>query len=1041
MATVAGPDGRLHYVYTISGVRVEFPAKAYPSQIAMMDKVIRGLQRGQHCLLESPTGSGKTLALLCASLAWQRAEAENVRKFNEAVEATARASLKTLKTEIQSTDGGPDMKMGNWNAEAVKKEPTAPKVKVESSPASDMSAYYSDDNSDDDFKMPTKKRTKISKSPPEKPLVAIRPAGSSAPIKMEDVKTERVMLSGDGSVESPVEQPFIQRKQKIPKIFFGTRTHKQITQVVKEFRRTVYCNTPMGVLASREHTCIHPEVSRSANKNEGCKILNDRRLAKQDPQQKGGCSYRWQGKDKLKTQAQIRNYGLVSGWDIEDLVSLGRRIRVCPYYASRDMSEQAQIVFSPYNYLIDPRVRQSMKIPINDNIIILDEAHNIEDSARESAGGSWSQEDFRLALNDCEKIGNRHPTMEKEIDRLAKFSSYMMQWIGKHATNMKSVGFDREVHVMTGTEFVANLSVDGYGPEMLVELKAIIDYIFNEQLESDWNDKEGSQDPQLSAATQTLLEGFLMIMDLMLNGNQIHRDDYRAVVVRTVERKQKKGPGSSFFGKANIASQWTYALNLWCLNSAVVMHEIKESTRSIIVTSGTLSPLASYQSELDIDFKLTLEANHVIPAKRVWIGTISQGPRNTLLNGTFKVTGTFEYQDELGRLALSVCQTIPHGVLCFLPSYSLLEKLVTRWQDTGLWQHLSNYKTIVCESRDSRDFEETLKSFYSAIEDSVNALSCLDLDGSGDGSECPSKKTGDVPSGALMLAVCRGKVSEGLDFTDNNARAVICVGIPFPNFKDTQVELKRQYNDKLSASTPLLNGSEWYEIQAFRALNQALGRCIRHKADWGAILLVDDRFAKTPRYVNQLSKWVRSSIRHFHCFPPMLNSLKEFADNFVAEDAAALVASQQQLLSSTQEESQSFTPMVVSSSPYFTKPAVSSPNVVYLSEDENDSILSVNDSLTAEISPLKTRPVQMNASPVKPLLTNKISPTLPVQSNEMKTTPVRHPVSRIKKPFATLLGNSNKLSLSQRKLAAENGSHYFQDMNPASANVKPDFDS
>jgi superfamily II helicase len=38
-------------------------------------QVIRGLQRGQHCLLESPTGSGKTLALLCASLAWQRAEA------------------------------------------------------------------------------------------------------------------------------------------------------------------------------------------------------------------------------------------------------------------------------------------------------------------------------------------------------------------------------------------------------------------------------------------------------------------------------------------------------------------------------------------------------------------------------------------------------------------------------------------------------------------------------------------------------------------------------------------------------------------------------------------------------------------------------------------------------------------------------------------------------------------------------------------------------------------------------------------------------
>ena len=39
--------------------------------------------------------------------------------------------------------------------------------------------------------------------------------------------------------------------------------------------------------------------------------------------------------------------------------------------------------------------------------------------------------------------------------------------------------------------------------------------------------------------------------------------------------------------------------------------------------------------------------------------------------------------------------------------------------------------------------------------------------------------------GALFMAVCRGKVSEGLDFADNNARAVICVGIPFPNVKDS----------------------------------------------------------------------------------------------------------------------------------------------------------------------------------------------------------------------------------------------------------------
>ena len=43
--------------------------------------------------------------------------------------------------------------------------------------------------------------------------------------------------------------------------------------------------------------------------------------------------------------------------------------------------------------------------------------------------------------------------------------------------------------------------------------------------------------------------------------------------------------------------------------------------------------------------------------------------------------------------------------------------------------------------------------------------------------------------GALFLAVCRGKVSEGMDFADNNARAVICVGIPFPNVKGSDETL------------------------------------------------------------------------------------------------------------------------------------------------------------------------------------------------------------------------------------------------------------
>uniref|UniRef100_A0A3Q4GJ85 Helicase ATP-binding domain-containing protein n=1 Tax=Neolamprologus brichardi TaxID=32507 RepID=A0A3Q4GJ85_NEOBR len=57
--------------YTIGGVKIHFPCKAYPSQLAMMNLIVRGLNTGQYCLLESPTGSGKSLALLCSALGWQ----------------------------------------------------------------------------------------------------------------------------------------------------------------------------------------------------------------------------------------------------------------------------------------------------------------------------------------------------------------------------------------------------------------------------------------------------------------------------------------------------------------------------------------------------------------------------------------------------------------------------------------------------------------------------------------------------------------------------------------------------------------------------------------------------------------------------------------------------------------------------------------------------------------------------------------------------------------------------------------------------------
>jgi Rad3-related DNA helicase len=59
--------------------------------------------------------------------------------------------------------------------------------------------------------------------------------------------------------------------------------------------------------------------------------------------------------------------------------------------------------------------------------------------------------------------------------------------------------------------------------------------------------------------------------------------------------------------------------------------------------------------------------------------------------------------------------------------------------------------------------------------------------------------------GAIMMGVCRGRISEGLDFSDNLARLVLVVGIPYPQLTDPKVILKQLYLDE-KARKPLKPG-------------------------------------------------------------------------------------------------------------------------------------------------------------------------------------------------------------------------------------------
>lgn len=141
------------------------------------------------------------------------------------------------------------------------------------------------------------------------------------------------------------------------------------------------------------------------------------------------------------------------------------------------------------------------------------------------------------------------------------------------------------------------------------------------------------------------------------------------------------------------------------------------------------------------------------------------------------------------------------------------------------------------------------------------------------------KINSETQKGAIFMAVCRGKVSEGLDFADINGRAVIITGLPFPPYYDPKVKLKRSYMERnWTTRNESLNGHEWYQLEALRAVNQAIGRVIRHRHDYGAILLCDVRFSKAD-HKSQLSQWLQRHIRTDNStisFDSIIESVSQF---------------------------------------------------------------------------------------------------------------------------------------------------------------------
>lgn len=179
----------------------------------------------------------------------------------------------------------------------------------------------------------------------------------------------------------------------VPKVIYASRTHSQLNQAMRELKRTAYANMRAVVLGSRDQMCIHPDVMReegNSNKVNMCKLKVHART----------CSFQLRVESK-KDHPDFRGPSIM---DIEDLVKVGQKLKMCPYFASKELVNNADITFMPYNYLLDPKARKANKIELNNTIVILDEAHNIEKICEESASVQIRSSDVAMAIEDVTHI-------------------------------------------------------------------------------------------------------------------------------------------------------------------------------------------------------------------------------------------------------------------------------------------------------------------------------------------------------------------------------------------------------------------------------------------------------------------------------------------------------------------------------------------------------------------------------------------------------------------------------------------------------------
>lgn len=609
-----------------------------------------------------------------------------------------------------------------------------------------------------------------------------------------------------------LESPEIVRK-----LIYCSRTIPEIEKVVAELKHLMeYYEKHAAekpkltglVLSSRKNTCIHPEVSkeREGKAVDGkcygltASYIRERHSVDETtPVCQYFEGYTIEGKE-FHLPPDI--------YSLDDLKQYGRDRNWCPYFLSRFTIVNADIVIYSYHYLLDPKIAEIVsKELVKESVVVFDEAHNIDNVCIDSMS-------VKINRRTIEKSGAAIKLLERTVNEMKEDDTQRLtDEYQRLVQGLKDASVARDTDLMLANPILPDEVLKEVVPGNIRNADHFISFLrrFVEYIKTRL---------RVQHVVQESPAGFLKDVQSKVC---IERKPLRfcaerlASLLRTLEITDMTefGPLTVITHFATLVSTYTKGftiivepfddktptipnpvLHFSCLDSSIAMRPVFDRFQTVVITSGTLSPLDMYPKILDFDpvimssFTMTLARPCLLPM------IVSKGNDQVAISSKFETREDTAVIRNYGQLLVETAKTVPDGIVCFFTSYLYLESVVASWYDQGIVDMLLRYKLLFIETQDSAETSYALMNYVKACENG---------------------------RGAVLLAVSRGKVSEGVDFDHHLGRAVLMFGIPYVYTQSRILKARLEYlRDQFQ-----IRENDFLTFDAMRHAAQCVGRAIR----------------------------------------------------------------------------------------------------------------------------------------------------------------------------------------------------------------------